>query len=273
MDMEHLSKSQIVLLTLLVSFVTSIATGIVTVSLMDQAPPVVTQTVGRVIEKTVETVMPVQAGQPAAAAKTIVTQEKTVIVSESEQIAKAVERVNSSVVRVFTSTDDPAFLGLGVVIDSGGTVITDTVALDERPEATVVLHDGTRIRVFVVERDAKLGVAYMKASTSTESQLQKPIQWKPVSIATNKPALGASVVAISGRSVSRIGNGLVTALPQSESGIVFDTNIDNESIMRGSPLIDTSGNLVGVSTGIARTSFAQGFLSATELLPKKPAQP
>ena len=34
MNMEELSKSQIVLLTLLVSFVTSIATGIVTVSLM-----------------------------------------------------------------------------------------------------------------------------------------------------------------------------------------------------------------------------------------------
>ena len=34
MDLEKLNKSQIVLLTLLVSFVTSIATGIVTVALM-----------------------------------------------------------------------------------------------------------------------------------------------------------------------------------------------------------------------------------------------
>ena len=51
MDMEELSKSQIILLTLLVSFVTSIATGIVTVSLMNQAPPAIAQTVNRIIER------------------------------------------------------------------------------------------------------------------------------------------------------------------------------------------------------------------------------
>src|SRR4029077_18213268 len=54
MDIEKLTKSQIVLLTLLVSFVTSIATGIVTVSLMDQAPPAIAQSVSRIVEHTVE---------------------------------------------------------------------------------------------------------------------------------------------------------------------------------------------------------------------------
>ena len=135
MDMEHLNKSQIVLLTLLVSFVTSIATGIVTVSLMDQAPPIVAATVNRVIEKTVETVTAVPSGQPAAAAETIISREKTIIVSESEQIAKAVESVSPSIVRLYTSSEEPAFLALGVVIDSNGTIATDSSALGERPEA------------------------------------------------------------------------------------------------------------------------------------------
>jgi len=53
MEMEKLNKSQIVLLTLLVSFVTLIATGVVTVSLMDQAPPAIAQTVNRIVERTV----------------------------------------------------------------------------------------------------------------------------------------------------------------------------------------------------------------------------
>ena len=48
--MEHLTKQQIILLALLVSFVTSIATGIVTVSLINQAPAGTTNTVERIIE-------------------------------------------------------------------------------------------------------------------------------------------------------------------------------------------------------------------------------
>ena len=56
--MHGLDNKQIILLTLLVSFVTSIATGIVTVTLLEQVPKGVTQTINRVVEKTVETIIP-----------------------------------------------------------------------------------------------------------------------------------------------------------------------------------------------------------------------
>ncbi len=269
MDIEHLNKSQIVLLTLLVSFFTSIATGIVTVSLADQAPPIVTQTVGRVIEKTVETISPAPAGQPAAAATTVVTKEKTVVVSESEQIATAVGNVSPSIVHIYSSGDDPTFLGLGIVVDAGGTVLTDNSAIGDRPEAVLSLPDSTRVRVFVTRRDADHGIAYLRSSTTTEAAAGKPITWKPVSIASNKPVLGATTVALSGKTVARIASGLVTALLQADSGTVIDTNIADASIMPGSPLVDTGGNLVGVSTGVSRTSSSGGFIAAAELLPSQ----
>ena len=51
--MESLTKTQIVLLVLLVSFVTSLTTGIVTVTLVNQAPQPVTHTINKVVEKLV----------------------------------------------------------------------------------------------------------------------------------------------------------------------------------------------------------------------------
>ena len=91
MDLEHLTKHQIVLLTLLVSFVTSIATGIVTVSLVNQAPPSVTRTINQIVEHTVERVVPATQGAGTAASKpqTLVT-EKTIVVKDDDLAAQAV---------------------------------------------------------------------------------------------------------------------------------------------------------------------------------------
>lgn len=261
MDIEQLTKSQIVLLTLLVSFVTSIATGIVTVSLMDQAPPAIAQSVSRVIEHTVEKVTP--SGQAAAAS--VVTQQKTVVVKESDQIAQAVEKTDPSIVRISSNADTPVFLGIGIVIESG-VIITDSGALGERSEALIELAGGTRVRAFVSARDKGAGLAYLDAATSTVDG--KTPQWTPIAISTTNPVLGETVVSLAGRTISRIADGIITALipGEKESPDVIDTDIAGESILHGSPLIDTDGSLVGVSTDTARASSPTGFLAAAAIM-------
>ena len=88
MEIEKLTKMQIVLLTLLVSFVASIATGIVTVTLMDQTPPVMVQTLNRVVERTVERVVPNDTKQGAS----IITKETTVVVKEEDLITDSINK-------------------------------------------------------------------------------------------------------------------------------------------------------------------------------------
>ncbi len=258
MNMEELTKSQIILLTLFVSFVTSIATGIVTVALMAQTPPAITQSVSRVIRETVQTVVPASASQSAS----VITQEKTVVINESELISKAVQRAEPSIVRLFSGSGEEAvFLGLGIVLDENGTVATDASALGDSAEARVVLHDGLSVRQFVRKRDEKAGLAYLSPATSTSPAPR----WVAVSIASDHVVLGQSVVALSGKSATRIGDGLILALvsgPASTSPQIIETSVGREAILPGSPLINTQGVLVGISTGPARALSDTHFMSA-----------
>jgi len=261
MHLDQLSKSQIVLLTLLVSFVTSIATGIVTVSLMDQAPPIVAQTINRVIERTVEKVVP--SGQ---AASTIITQEKTVVVKESDQIADAVKKVSPSLVRLYASSaEGSAFLGLGVVVGGFGTVVTDAAAIGEAGDASVTFPDGTHARVFVRSRDRENGLAFLEAATSSEAHAA----WVPAAVSGGQLSLGESVIALSGKTIARIADGIVVALvpPKDSMAEIVETNISDDILLAGSPLVDIDGGIVGISTWVSRNASTGGFISARALLP------
>ena len=261
MDIEELSKSQIVLLTLLTSFVTSIATGIVTVSLMQQAPPVIAQTVNRVVERTVEKLIPQKEGQTASAATTV-TKEKTVVVKESDLIPEAVGQALPSVVRIYASTEEGSvFLGLGLVISKNGEIVADSSSfLLERGTAAVALPDGTKVLALITARSETLGTASLSAATTTD---KGPINWHPAMV-SSAPGLGASIIALSGKVSTHIASGIVTAVPGGEPQII-ETDVVTDSILPGTPLIDTSGNVIGISTGVSRASQSSGFIGVMAL--------
>lgn len=264
MDIEKLTKSQIVLLTLLISFVTSIATGIVTVSLMQQAPPAVAETVNRVIENTIETVATSTKNQPAAAV--ITTQQKTVIVNEADLIAQAVKQATPSVVAIYgADSAQPQFLGLGVVTDASGTVAADISALGDRADATIELASGAKVRSLVTSRNTSSGLLYLTPASSTPAT----VTWTPATLSLSDPQLGEVVVAISGENNVQIAQGIVTELSPAEksAGIpeTIETDIDSSSIQFGSVIIDTNGSVVGVSTGVSRASSPSGFVPASQI--------
>jgi hypothetical protein len=266
MDLEKLNKSQIVLLTLLVSFVTSIATGIVTVALMEQAPPAITQTVNRVVERTIEKVSP-----DALTASAATTETETIVVRESDLLASAIQKVSPSVVRLFTPGTDEAgapgkvFIGMAIVADSGGVLIADAGT----PDGTLfaLRSDGIEVPVNVLARPAGSNLIRLQAATTNDKN--EKLEWKPVSFANKDFNLGSSVVAIGGRTAVKIGKGVIIGTsaygPDNSSGIV-ETDIPTDSFAPGSPLIDADGSIIAIATRESRTAAPGGFLASKAIV-------
>ncbi|MBM3261704.1 trypsin-like peptidase domain-containing protein [Candidatus Kaiserbacteria bacterium] len=260
MDIEDLTKSQIILLTLLVSFMTSIATGIVTVSLMQQAPPTVVQSVNRIIRQTVGQVASTTARITQPAASAAATEVKTVIVRDSDTISQAVAIASRSVVRVYAhDAASPRFLGIGIIADSSGLVITDESAIGEYANVDVKRADGSLTRAFVTGRDTAHGVAYLTQATSTTPV----VLGEPALFAKTSVKLGDMIVVISGVTVDHIRAGFATTLLSSaDTGTVavVETDIPKSGVLPGTPLIDATGNMIGISTGISRAVSEGSFL-------------
>ena len=267
MDIDHLNKSQLVLLTLLVSFVTSIATGIVTVSLMQQAPPAITQTVSKIVERTIEKMVPGQTASVASVpTKTIVVTQT--IPSDTNTVAQAVDRTSDSIVRLstvpLTSDTNSTFVSLGIVLDSHGTIATDAAALGDAADAQVSQAAGTSVRMFVISRDDR-GIAYLAPASTTAPS----IRWNPALLSLQRGGLGSDIIVLGGKMSTRVAVGIVTALTQlteaSSSPDIIETNVTETSILPGAPLLDSSGALLGISTGSSRDIAKQSFISSSIL--------
>ena len=210
MDIEKLTKAQIVLLTLLVSFVTSMATGIVAVTLMDQAPPGVTQTIQRVVERTIETVTP---------NTQVITEKKEVVVTERNLIAGVVEKNLESFARI-KKIDDETFTDLGIFVDRTGIILTSSEGILKDGSYYIVNNKGENNSLTLLDLNADKGIAYFRV-VNPEGKIFKPI-FKTVSIAdSSRLKLGQSVAALSGKDSTEILTGIVSSFIEIELDTTF----------------------------------------------------
>jgi len=261
MDLEQLTKHQIILLTLLVSLVTSIATGIVTVSLMNQAPQGVTRTINQIVEHTVQTVVP--ATQNAAAA-TVTT--KTVVVKDDDLTAQSIAAVQKSIVRI-TAKGGQDLIARGVIVDTKGTALTDSDALAASGGASfdAILSDGTRVPVTVVSDATSTSLAVVSIAVGTSTAVA------PATIADpTKLQLGQSVVRIGGSGVDTVGEGVIATLPASPDLSVIEASVTSST--PGALLMDIFGDVIGIAT---TDSLAQGsdYYTLATLPAPPPAKP
>src|SRR6185437_13240276 len=238
MDLEHLTKHQIVLLTLLVSFMTSIVTGIVTVSLMDQAPPAVTKTINQIVEHTVQTVVPATQGASAASATTV----KTVVVKDDDLAAQSIGTVQKAVVRIVGKGDDQ-LIARGVIVDSKGTAITDKDSINASAfdSFEAILSDGTRVPVTIPKgQSASSSLELITVQVGTSTGFAAATIADP-----SKLQLGQSVIRIGGTGTDIVGEGIIAALPVKNSN---EVEASVTSATPGSLIMTLFGEVVGLAT-------------------------
>lgn len=236
MDVKDLNKFQLLLLAVLLSFVTSIATGITTVTLMQQAPASFTVPVNRVVQQTIEKIQQVEG-------KTTV---QTVIIKEEDLVVDAIAKNSTAVFAVSkdgsNADGQPAEIsvGRGFAISTSGVIVVD---------ATQVLFSDI---YYVKNASGKFKADFI----STEKEGFSFIKIGAPVNGTDQPVF--TVPAFGDLSKMKIGQKILV-LGDSISSFIFEGNTDIKmSVTKsngGALVLNIDGNALGMALSGETSSF------------------
>lgn len=228
MDIKELNKTQLILLAILLSFITSIATGITTVTLMQQAPVSFTAPINRVVQQTIEKIQQVEG-------KTIT---QTVIVKEEDLVVDAIAKNKSAVFSVTKETQDldgktiEVGAGRGFAVSTDGIIVVDALLVSDKG-VYYVKNDSGKFKADFVSLD-KAGFSFLKIGASVNGT-DKLIFTVPAFGDLNKMKIGQQVLVVGNTVVSSIFEGLntnksidLTISKGNAGGLVL--NLDGEAL-------------------------------------------
>ncbi|MFA5933937.1 MAG: serine protease [Candidatus Paceibacterota bacterium] len=262
MDLEELTKTQLVLLAILISFVSAIVVGITIVTLMQQEPKPVTQTINRVIQQTIEKAVPGE------------SKTQTIIVKEEDLIVDAIDKNSKNLVSIKTPAVDAntpvATLASGIAISADGLVVTDSHVIDEKGIYTIT--EGVDVyNADVVKIDPR-GFAILRAKKDGG------LKNFSFSILTDSSALkiGQSLIVLGGEQIlsgifTGFGEQKIPGTDEKAEPITYKTLKTSIAIPKsyiGSPIIDSNGKIAGFVTGTENAIIVIPASIIQEELPK-----
>lgn len=259
--MEDLSKHQLILLVMLITFVTSIATSIITFSLLQEAPVEVTQNINRVVERTIETVAPAVAdsGKPK--------EVTTVVVNEDDRIQESISKNEKSIVRIKTAGADGSEVvaGLGIVVSSDGIIAGDMRSYTAGANYKISFYDGREYSASKYYEDPADGLVFMKAGVPMS---EKYVFYPAVFGDSDGLKIGQTLIAISGRDSNAASIGRVFQLLYAEDkktvrSVVSDIKVSKSRF--GSPALNLSGEIVGLEAPLADSDAEYSYIPANTL--------
>lgn len=237
MDIKDLNKSQLILLAILLSFITSIATGIVTVTLMQQAPTSVTVPINRIVRQTVEKIVPVEGEKTT----------QTIVIKEEDLVVDAIAKNKSAVFSITRETQDlegktiEVSAGRGFVVSNDGIIVAD---------GSLIYDVGT----YYVKNDSGKFKATFLSLNKSEFALLKigaPLDEKN-KLAFTLPAFGDLSKMRTGQKILLLGNSISSFIFEGNKDIRMNVSKSNA----GGLVLDLDGEALGIALSSDTTSFA-----------------
>lgn len=233
-EIKDLNKTQLILLAILLSFVVSIATGIVTVTLMQQASVGTTQTINRVVQQTIEKVVPDYSPGKV----------QTVIVKEDDLVVDAVKKTRANLTSVFADKDSKESIADAYSLGNG-IFLVQSAPIDSTH--TYIVKEGASQFELKGTSTSPLGFSLMTVTTpnTVVKDLPKALFGKDTDI-----RIGQTAVLVTRE---RVRKGIVqTVMSQSlPDGTPSGTNIllldpVPDVSMLGAYVVNLEGDVVGI---------------------------
>jgi len=255
MDIKDMDKSQMVLLTILICFVISIATSITTVTLMQEVPLEIIQPVSKVIRETVEKVVPVETR----------TEVKTVLIKEEDLIVTVIAGATPALV---SAKEKDGETSKGFLISSDGMAI---VAGEFDKDASVLISVGEKIYGASVLGSDPKGFSVLRIIPDKSASSTVSVKFPFISFVNmTKMQIGNTLIAMSSNDITtgiflspfskkipQVATSTTTSTETSSStavvlekeliySISINTNLPLRDAVLGNPVLNTNEEMVGM---------------------------
>ncbi len=168
----------------------------------------------------------------------------------SPSLADVVEKAKAGVVRIAGSTG----AGSGFVIDPAGHILTNAHVVEGQDEVTVIFDDGAELTPQVVASDLGRDIALLKV------EAEEPLAAIPL---TTEMREGDDVIALGYplhlRGGITVTTGIVSAFRTFGGVAYIQTDAAINPGNSGGPLLNLSGEVVGINTSVLRTIPGRSF--------------
>lgn len=213
------------------------------------------------------------------------TEEKVKIIDEESVVISVVEKVSPSVVTVGIkerileidpfdpfgifrrqTRQEEQDIASGFIVSSDGLIVTNKHVTQGLGKYTVITHDGTKYDVEKIYRDAANDIAILKISAKglkpVEMGDSSKIKVGQLVVAIGTP-LGEFRGSVTKGIVSGLGRGITAGSPFEGFVEKLDDVIQTDAAINpgnsGGPLVNSSGQVIGVNTAIASEAENIGF--------------